>query len=186
MRRVGRESKCVLLGLVSLALISMPVSATTLLSMTIEELTNNSDSVVEGRVVSVESFWDATGRAILSEAVVQVTDTVKGDEERRIRVQTFGGQVGDFNIVADGFPVFGRGERVLLFVNQREALDGSIRVTGHQLGHYRIVQRGAEDVAVPTLDTRTDVVRGDAPTELPLQALKDQVRDIASRNGNSN
>ena len=172
-----------LLGLV--CSIAAPTSASTFLAMDQSQLLAASDAVVEGKVLEVESFWDRENRVILSVATIRVEQALYGDAGATIRVQTFGGTVDGYTVEASGFPKFVRGEQVLLFVNQREAQDRSIRVTGYQQGHYQITERAGERVAVPTVDEGANLIREDgrklAPQEaMPLSELRRQIENTAN------
>lgn len=185
MRRVVQKVELAALGLVILAMLAIPAGASTFIEMDHGELVAKSDAVIEGEVLSVESSWDATGSVIISEAVIEVSEAVIGRSARQVRVQTFGGKVDDYEVVAHGFPRFAAGEKVLLFLNRREALDRSLRVTGHQLGHYRIVDREGTAMAEPTLEQGIALVgRGQQkaapPQALSLAELKSRVRDLAA------
>ena len=188
MRRAVQKRGLVSLGFLTLVLLAVPAAASTFIAMDTGELVAGSDAVIEGQVIRVESSWDATGSVIVSEAVIEVSEAVVGASARRVRVQTFGGKVDDYEVVAHGFPRFASGDRVLLFVNRREAADRSLRVTGHQLGHYRIVERDGTRMAEPTLEEGVNLVgRGQQqaapPQALSLADLKAQVRSLAAGNG---
>lgn len=177
----------VALGVICLAwLAAGPVAGSTFIAMDHGELMVHSDSVIQGRVLSVQSSWDATGRVIISEAEIQVSETLAGQFPGGIIVvQTFGGQVGDYHVEAIGFPRFEEGDEVVLFVNRREALDGAIRVTGHQLGQYRIFEQDGQALAVPAVDDGVVLLRDGRPVAppaaLPLAELKSRLRNLASR-----
>lgn len=172
------------LGMLCLA--AIPAAASMFLALDQEALVANSDAVVEGKVLRVESFWDPSGRVILSEAEVLVDEVIAGSGmDGIITVQTFGGQVGDYHVEAAGFPRFEQGERVVLFLNQREALDGSIRVTGFQLGHYRIFEQEGNTMAAPIIGDNAHFLRDGreipTPQPMPLSELKARVRSIETR-----
>ena len=172
-----------LLGVVWL--LASPAVASTFLALDQKELVANSDAVIEGKVINVESYWDREGRVIVSVATVRVEDTIFGKADEVIRVQTFGGTVDGYTIEAAGFPKFARGEHVVLFVNQREALDKSIRVTGFQQGHYRIYDRQGTRMAVPTVGPGANLInrrggRVQPQTALPLDELRSQIQARAS------
>lgn len=135
-----------------LALAALPAAGSTFVAMSQQEMVGHADAVVQGRVVGLESFWSASGRIIVTEAVVAVDEVVAGEAPAQVRVRTFGGQVGDVTVEAHGFPVFEQGERVILFL-ARERSDGSLRVVGYQQGHYRVVTRlDGVTLAVPQVE----------------------------------
>lgn len=187
MTNLLRKAGVATLGLLCLGwLAAAPASASTFLAMDHEELITHSDSVIQGKVLRVESRWDVTGRVIISEAEVLIDETIAGRALNGfITVQTFGGQVGDFHVEALGFPHFQEGDQVVLFVNEREAVDGAIRVTGYQLGEYRILDQAGTAMAVPAVEPGVRFLRNGQPVEppqaLPLTELKTRLRRIENR-----
>lgn len=180
-----RTKPIVLFALVVLAA-AMATHASTFLAMDQAELTAASSVVVQGEVVETQSFWDETGRVIVTEAVVVVDEVVAGRAPREVRVRTFGGEVAGYHVDAIGFPRFEAGQQVLLFLQpgDGETLRGTevLRVTGYQLGQYHI-KRGAtgEWIAVPALDSDVTLLGAGgravaAPEPVPLTALKSRVR----------
>jgi hypothetical protein len=175
----------ILWGLVALAaIVAVPASASTFVAMDEHELVAASVAVVEGRVLEVHSFWNADGTAILTEATIQVNDVVAGRAADVVTVRTFGGQVGDHVIEAHGFPTFQQGEQALLFL--QNGGHGALRVTGYQLGHYRIRTERGQRLAVPTMEAGIQLLRKDGtPAPLPrpveLEGLKDVIRSFAAR-----
>ncbi|MGD2115943.1 MAG: hypothetical protein PVG07_12865 [Acidobacteriota bacterium] len=180
----------IILGIVALAsILALPASASTFVAMDEQELVAASATVVEGRVLEVHSFWNADGTAILTEATVRVTDVVAGRAADVVTVRTFGGRVGDHVIEAHGFPTFQQGERALLFL--QGGADGTLRVTGYQLGHYRVRsdERGRK-LAVPTMEAGVQLLRKDGtpaprPQAVELDGFKDVVRSFAARTPNA-
>ena len=174
----------------SIALVAAaPAAASTFLAMGRTDLVREADAAVQGRVLKVDSYWEPTGTVIVSEAMVQVEDTLFGNTPSVVRVKTFGGEVNGFVVEAHGFPTFAADERVLLFLEA----DGedTLRVTGYQLGQYRLVAgEGGVELAVPAVDAGTRMLSADgqpapAPRAQPLAELKDLIRADAVRLGKS-
>lgn len=179
--------------LVSAILMSMvviaagPAAASTFLAMERPSLVAEADAVVQGRVLKVDAFWEPTGTVIVSEAMVQVEDSLFGKTPTVVIVRTFGGTVDGYTVEAHGFPVFAAGEQVLLFLEQ----DGEdrMRVTGYQQGLYRVVADGkGGETAVPAIDAGASLLTADgrqaaAPQQMPLAELKDLIRADAARLG---
>lgn len=143
-----------LIALASLALFAgiNSASASMFVAMTAEQLIGEADAVVQGRVIRLESKWDESGRIIVTEATVEVTDTIVGAAPREIVVRTPGGKVADFRVEAIGFPQLYMGEEVILFVKADQALTFS-RIVGHQQGHFEVVTRkDGVTLAVPRME----------------------------------
>jgi hypothetical protein len=172
-------------GLSALVLTAaLPVGASTFVALTPDQLVEQSDAIVQGEVLKINSFWTADGSVIVSEALVQVTDTIAGDSPTVLRVKTFGGTVGGYTVEAHGFPGFRAGDRVLLFVQNQD--DGSVEVTGYRQGQYRIAFERGMEKAIPTLEAGINLLTPDGrqairPVAKELESFKQQIRDRAER-----
>lgn len=164
---------------------AVPAEGSTFLGMDVPQLVAKSEVVVQGRVIQLESRWDREGRVIVTDALVEVEESVFGASEGQVWVRTFGGTVGDYTVEAIGFPRFDPEERVLLFLERRGRED-MLHVTGYQLGHYRIVERQGREFAVPTLEQGVNLITKSgqaavAPREASLDQFKSEIRVLASR-----
>lgn len=174
--------RAVWIPLLALALAAAPAAASTFLYQSQAELVGQAESVVQGRIVEVHSFWNAERTVILTEAVLEVEDTVIGAAPAFVNLRTFGGRVGRYNVEAHGFPTFELGERMLVFLEPEQ--DGAQRVLGYQQGQFRI----QGEMAIPAFSTGARILRRDgteapAPKPMPLAQLKQQLRDTAGRIG---
>jgi hypothetical protein len=173
--------------LLFLAAAAVPAPASTFLAMTPEQLAAQADSVVEGRVLEVRSFWNRERTAILTEADLEVDEALLGGAGGIVTLRTFGGEAEGYVIVAHGFPTFRTGERLLLFLEPEE--DGAHRVLGYQQGQYRIRDdaKGIA-VAVPAFESGARLLlpngaAAPAPKAMPVEQLKQQIRGAALRAG---
>jgi hypothetical protein len=150
------------LAVFALVLAAIPAGASTFVALSRAELAAQSNAVVEGEVLKINSFWSRSGRLVVTEVMVQVTDKIAGDAASVVIVRTFGGQVGGYNVEAHGFPKFAVGERVILFLQNQ--VDGTAEVTGYRQGQYRVVREAGIEMAVPTLEAGVNLVRPDGAT----------------------
>lgn len=163
-----------------------PVQASTFIAMSTADLVREASAVVEGEVLRVESFWDSAGQIIVTEALVHVDDVIFGEAPAVVRVKTFGGTVNGYTVEAHGFPVFDKGERLVLFLHA-DAEPDLMRVTGYQQGQYRVRPdaSGIEKVySAVDGEARLIAPNGHAvrlPNALPLSDLKQLIRDEAER-----
>ena len=165
--------------------VAVPASGSTFVTMDLNELVAESESAVEGRVVAVQSYWNKQQTAIVTDVTIAVDEKLFGRAGGELVVRTFGGTVDGYTIEAIGFPQFQEDERVLLFVHRPETPDGKLRVTGYQLGHYRIVRQGDEDAAIPAIDDGARFLspsgkRATPPSARSLEQLKDEIRSAAN------
>jgi hypothetical protein len=178
--------RLVSIALLLLLVVAIPVGASTFLRMSQKDLIRDSAAVVQGRVLQVNSFWEKTGRIIVTEALVRVDEAVYGDVPSVVVVRTFGGTVDGFTVEAHGFPKFRVNEQLLLYLEPER--DGASRVTGYQQGQFRIVRdKAGVAYAVPTEDG-SRIVTPDGRTAAPakavrLDALKESIRNEARRAG---
>jgi hypothetical protein len=167
--------------LVLLAATALPVGASTFLRMTPQQLVRGSAAVVQGEVLKVSSFWDATGRIIVTEALVQVEEKVFGEAPSVVVVRTFGGTVNGFTVEAHGFPKFQARERLLLYLEPEKG--GASRVAGYQQGQFRIVRdKAGVEYAVPTVDERASIVMPNGRAAAPAKAVRLDVFKESIRN----
>ena len=178
--------RAILFGCLALAVVSMlPVDASTFLGMDQRELLANSDAVVVGRVLQVDSFWNAEHTMIVTEAAVEIQETVVGKPRSSVvTIRTYGGQVESYRVEAHGFPTFSVDDRVLVFLGQDNNNPEAYRVVGYLQGQYRLIQaNGGRTTAVPALDdgvrllTR-DGVAAPRPQAVDLEELKSQLRSL--------
>jgi hypothetical protein len=143
--------RLVWLGVLALALaVVVPAAASTFVALSHQELVAQSDAVVQGRVLKVSSYWGQGGRVIMTEAVIQVEEKIRGNSPSVVVVRTFGGTVGSYSVEAHGFPKFAVNERLVLYVHNANDV---AEVTGYQQGQYRIVRdRAGVEMAVSAVD----------------------------------
>ena len=170
----------VCLAVLAVLLAAIPAGASTFLAMSRGELVAQSDAIVQGKVLKVDSFWSESGRIIVTEAMIQVEEKVRGNAPSVVVVRTFGGEVGDVRIEAPGFPKFAVGERVLVFLSHDGA---NTEVTGYRQGQYRIVRdKAGVEMAVPTVEHDVRLLNRDgsaaaAPKAVRLDTFKQMLRN---------
>jgi hypothetical protein len=170
---------------VSIVMISLwlaiPAYATTVIPLSFEQLVNESQSIVYGRVLDVRARWTDDRRFIESVVTIEILRGMKGDARESIAFTVPGGQVGRYLNVIPGAPSFARGDLAVLFLTARGA---RLPVTtGLTQGIYR-VQRDAGSgemlVMPPIAEGAGRVVRGD-PRRKPvsLATFEGTVRRVA-------
>ncbi len=161
-----------------------PAQAGTFLAMDLPQLVAESEAIVLGEIVDVKSSWTPDNRVIVTDAIVRVSEHLIGNAADELTVRTFGGEVDGYQVVAHGFPSFEEGEQAVLFL-QRNPADETLRVTGYQLGHYRVVVRDDHLVAAPTLDQGAHLLTPDGehavrPRSHRLSTFAQTLRESAS------
>lgn len=115
-----------LLGaLLGALLLASPADASIVQALELDELVDQSDRILLGRVLFSESFQHPNG-LLGTWHRIAVERSLSGEpiDEAEVIVETLGGRVGDIAMRVEGEPTFSEGERVLLFARQ----DGPLHV----------------------------------------------------------
>jgi len=141
-------------GLLALALVVSAVTsadATTLRRMGLDDLARTNEQAVVGRVIDVNSYWNADGSFILSDVTVAVDRVIKGNpNEREITVTLMGGTVGETTTMIVAGAELAVGREYILFLNT-EDLPAAPRVTtvrDHCQGTFEVVRDAKGDRAL--------------------------------------
>jgi hypothetical protein len=97
--------------------VSLPVLATTVRRLGMEEMVGAADTIVEGRVESIRSFWQ--DRLIYTEVIVAVGRTLKGAHADRVRFVQLGGRVDGpvpLETTVPGAPIYRVGDEAYFFL----------------------------------------------------------------------
>ncbi|MGE0406731.1 MAG: hypothetical protein AB7O65_10545 [Candidatus Korobacteraceae bacterium] len=139
------------------------VNATTVIPMSVEELTHAAARVVEGEVVGSWSAWNAERSAIYTYSRVRITRALKGGVEPEIIVQQLGGSAEGYTLKVAGVRGLERGERAMLFLRPARATGGAAwTIVGLMQGHFRVYAAGGQPRVSNGLQVRT--ARGQAST----------------------
>ena len=159
------------------AALSLPSLASTAQKMDLLELVSVSDTIVQGRVESVDSRWE--NNLVYTYISVNVDEPLKGGRRRTVMIRQAGGKIGSLNVGVPGMPVFKAGDQVITFLKSRT--DGTFDVVGLNQGKYEIV----DDFAVANVSglTLVDPKTGrmsDAGfvQKAPLEAFKAKIREL--------
>jgi hypothetical protein len=128
---------------VVLALLCLRPGAAT--AATLEDalsLAREAAHVVEGEVVAVESSWNAARTFISSVITVRVDAAHKGRLlPGTLRLRVPGGRVGDVGLTVSHTPLFDRGERVILLLDENP--QAWFPFAGDELGKLTVVADAA-------------------------------------------
>ena len=133
----SRIAGCV--GLFSL-LLAATASATTVPSLTFEEMTDRSELVVAGQVSRVWSDWDSGHKYIWTHYEINVASTQKGAAGATVVVSEPGGVVGDRALAIAGVVGYSAGEQVAVFLERMP--NGYLRTTGWGQGKFGVDATG--------------------------------------------
>jgi hypothetical protein len=155
--------------------------ATTLLALDVPALTKSSQAVARARVVSVEARWTKDGGRIMTDVVLDVTETWKGAPAKQIVVMQPGGIVGEVGQQVHGTARFTVGEDVVVFLEPRGdrylltgMLQGKFKVETSSDGKAVFARQALEGDAL-LIDPATRQAVQPFAVVLPLDTLRAQV-----------
>lgn len=156
----------------SLLLWSPSVSATTVVSLNLDGLVAGADSIVVGRVLGSESYWNDSPRIILTAHTIAVSETLKGGGDASISVVTIGGTVGNITLDVPGMATFSPGETAVVFLEEAGTFN---TVLGLSQGKFTV----SRDRATNRIDGLELVgPNPGAPVEMEFESLR---REIVQR-----
>ncbi len=128
---------------------SIVATATTVVPMSVERLTEASSHVVEGVALQNWSQWNPQHTMILTYTKFQVQRTLKGQAPAVVIVKQIGGKVGSTVQKVSGVRHLRTGERTVLFLRPGDERDGTLVITGLVQGNFavRTAENGAEIVS---------------------------------------
>jgi hypothetical protein len=167
--------------LLSVLLLAAFALATTIVPMSVEEITAKSSRIVEGRAQATWSEWDASHRVLLTYTKFAVSKTLKGGATREVVVQQLGGTDGILTQKVAGVRHFQVGENTLLFLRPGDSSDSPLNVVGLMQGNFRILTTSAGDTIASNGVADTFVLKGGQPsdfngTQIPLSVLESRIR----------
>src|SRR5436305_73953 len=112
--------------------------ATTVIPMSIEELTAAATHVVRGHVIESWSAWDTSHRLIYTYTRFQMDKPLKGTAPSVVLVKQLGGTVGDMTLRVAGVHPWSNGESAVLFLRPSQEQDGTFSVVGLMQGDFRV------------------------------------------------
>lgn len=134
----GRRVALALAIALALTAVSQHSSATTLVYKSFNDLMKESDGVIAGHVVSVNSQYSAN-KEIYTFITLDQLDVLSGSYgESTLTIRVKGGQVGNDISHIVGSPEFTEGEKVVLFINGNG--QNMVPLTGWTQGVFRVSQ----------------------------------------------
>jgi hypothetical protein len=144
-----------------------PARASTLVSMSLDQLTQASSDIVQAQVVNQVSRWNAAHTQILTITTMAVSQVFKGNTDSTVEIQQMGGTIGNMRVFVPGDITFQPlGDYVLFLEPAPES--SRYRVVGMTQGAYRVYR-----------DAATHEDRVILPAYSPLQT---QIQSISAAN----
>ncbi|HEV2492117.1 MAG TPA: hypothetical protein VG204_03500 [Terriglobia bacterium] len=116
---------------------TLPVSATILMQLSLEQMSEASTAIVRGRVVSQETLWNEPHTEILTFTTLEIENVLKGQPGSTVVVEQLGGTIGHFAEHVSGTVHFRPDVSYVLFL-EPAGNTGRYLVVGMAEGAYRI------------------------------------------------
>jgi len=127
-----------LLALPAVILAAVPASATTLVRMSLDQITEASTEIVRGHVLSQQTLWNPQHTRIYTYTSLEVDQTYKGNPPSSVVVQQPGGTVGKVRLFVAGTVQFHTQSAYMLFLERSPADSSKFLLVGMMQGAYRI------------------------------------------------
>jgi hypothetical protein len=114
------------------------LTATTVIPMSVEELTSAAPYIVRGHVLESWSAWDASYKLIYTYTRFQTEESLKGTVGSVVVVKQLGGTVGEMTLRCAGVHPWSNGESAVLFLRPSQDQDGTFAVVGLMQGDFRV------------------------------------------------
>jgi len=121
-------------------LIACNASATSVPSLTFEELTDHSELIVSGQITRSWADWDSEHKFIWTHYELSVSSVQKGAPGATVELSEPGGVVGDRGMTIAGAVQYTPGDQVTIFLERMP--NGYLRTTGWGQGKYVVDKTG--------------------------------------------
>jgi hypothetical protein len=116
-----------------------PARASTVVSLSLDQLTQASSDIVQARVVNQASSWNDGHTQVLTITTVAVLQTFKGHTSSTVEIQQMGGTIGNMRVFVPGDITFQPQEEYVLFLEPAPE-SSRYRLVGMTQGAYRVYQ----------------------------------------------
>jgi hypothetical protein len=139
---------------------------TTVIPMSVEEMTQSASHIVEVQAISSRAAWNEQHTLIYTYTTFKITRALKGDASTTLIVKQLGGSAEGYTQKVSGVHHAQAGEEALLFLRPSAAGDGTYAIVGLIQGHFRMLRDRAGQVMVSNgIASAETVERGGAVHE---------------------
>jgi hypothetical protein len=154
-----------------------PARASTLVSMSLDQLTQASSDIVQAQVVNHVSRWNDSHTQVLTITTAAVLQVFKGNASSTVEIEQLGGTVGNMHVFVPGEITLQPQGEYVLFLEPAPA-SSRYRLVGMTQGAYRIYQDATthqDRVILPSfsqLQTQLQSIgAANPPGTLPLEGF---------------
>ena len=116
---------------------ALPAGATTLIRMSLSQLSQASSTIVRGHVVGQETRWNQNHTRIMTYTTIQLDQTLKGQPPSTLVIEQPGGTVGNFHVHVPGTAYLRPQAEYVLFLEPAEKPQ-TFHMVGMMQGAFRI------------------------------------------------
>lgn len=163
-------------------------AATTVIPMSVEELTRAASHVVEAHALDSWSAWNAQHTLIYTYTNFRVTRGLKGAAAATITVKQLGGSAEGLTQKVAGVRQFQSGEDALLFLRPSIAADGTLVVVGLMQGNFRMAHTSNGETIVSngvygasSMDRKTGAISAFTGMPMTLRDAESRVQRAVTR-----
>lgn len=174
---------------VALAALSGSASAMTVVPMTLKDLAQKSDAAYVVKCLRVDSYvvtLTPERQQIYTNYLMQVSDTLSGEERQNIIVTERGGQVGPVLQWTPGAPSYATGEEAIVFLHKtgdgwstKGWAQGKYAITTDEETGRKLVRRDLTGLSFADKDLKKFVDRPKDPPKMYLEDFLAEVRKYA-------
>jgi len=153
----------------------MKISYATMLGISTQKLTQDSDLIIDGTVIDVYSAWDETSTTIYTYAVVEIQNIHKGSSENKnVTLMYRGGEVDNIGLKISDQAEFKKRENVFLFLkkSKKEPNLHMFQITGKAQGKYSITKDNRAVKKGFSVAGNENVVDYDIPVDLLIEEVR--------------
>lgn len=168
--------------LLVLILLASTCFSTSVISRSIEEMTQDSTDVIIGQAGIPQSQWNAAHTMIYTITPVRIETALKGSRSGVVMVTQMGGTLDGIHTKIEGIRQFQPHERAALFLRPSVDMPGTFVLSSMVQGHFTVDAQGNASNGVSgvhTLDTRTKQLSETSGSILSLERLKARVKAVA-------
>lgn len=122
------------------------LGSTTVVPMSVEDLTAASPQIVRGHAVGSRSEWNPEHTAIYTYTSFQSDENLKGATGATVVVKQLGGSAGGYTLHVSGVRSWSQGESAVLFLRPSNDQDGTFAVVGLMQGDFRVRRSAAGEM----------------------------------------
>jgi hypothetical protein len=133
----------------------------------LENLSENADVILTGKVTEKESHWNDAKTRIYTRTTVRVDEYLKGSGSGNVNIIYPGGEVGDVGEIYTHMPTFETNEEVLVFL-RADNKSNQFKVLNGEEGKLTVIE-----------DTKTN--EKVTTSNVPIRRIKSQIQSFLNQ-----